>query len=137
MVCSNQQGKYGIRANYNNSGRAEYQATTPDGEQQLTKNYSYPGYDNNQLLQLIRFLPLKEGYEQEINIVNIANTREVPAKLVVAGVEDVTVSGQTVQAYHVELRFIGGVQHAWYQTDGDRPLLRYDNGQTIFELKEP
>lgn len=136
LVFSNPQGSYDIKASYTDS-KVEYQAITPDGEQQLTKEYTYPVYDNNQLLQLIRFLPLKEGYEQELNIVNIANAREIPAKIVVTGVEDVTVMGQTTEAFHVELRFIGGVQHAWYQTDGDRPLLRYDNGQTIFELKEP
>jgi hypothetical protein len=49
--------------------------------------------------------------------------------------EQVTVPAGTYQAWKLEIDSGGETQTAWYAADATHLLLRYDNGQQLFELK--
>ena len=48
--------------------------------------------------------------------------------------ETVEVPAGTFQAWRLEIRSSGGKQKAWYADTETRPLVRYDNGDLVFEL---
>ena len=49
--------------------------------------------------------------------------------------EEVEVPAGTFQAWRLEIRSGGRTQKAWYADDGPRTLVRYDNGDLVFELE--
>ena len=42
----------------------------------------------------------------------------------------------TFDAWHLEIESGGETQDAWYTTDDAHTLLKYDNGESTFELTE-
>ena len=55
--------------------------------------------------------------------------------LKVKAIEEVTVPAGTFQAWRLEIRSGGRTQKAWYADDARRTLVRYDNGDLVFELE--
>jgi hypothetical protein len=49
--------------------------------------------------------------------------------------EDVQVPAGNFQAWRLEIRSGGRTQKAWYADDARRTLVRYDNGELVFELE--
>jgi hypothetical protein len=55
--------------------------------------------------------------------------------LKVKAIEEVTVPAGTFRAWRLEIRSGGRTQKAWYADDARRTLVRYDNGDLVFELE--
>jgi hypothetical protein len=52
----------------------------------------------------------------------------------VTGRETVEVPAGTFETWRLEIRSPDGTQRAWYADTERRPLVRYDNGNLVFEL---
>ena len=59
----------------------------------------------------------------------------LPVVLKVKKTEEITVAAGTFEAWRLEIRSGGRTQKAWYANDEQRTLVRYDNGDLVFELE--
>lgn len=99
-----------------------------------TKTTGYSGlcYDNEEVIQLIRRLPLAEGYTTSLPIfVSYGNT-VISLKLTVAGKESVTVPAGTFECFKIKLSMVN--QTFWYSADAHRYMVKMDAGAVIGEL---
>lgn len=94
-------------------------------------------YDSWSDLFLWRTLAFAEGYETTYSdalTCVLAKPQLLSVVLRVKEMETVSVPAGTFQAWRLEIRSGGRTQKAWYADDGARTLVRYDNGDLVFEL---
>jgi hypothetical protein len=110
------------------------------GEDERTDTLSVPTphYDSWSDLFLWRTVEFFEG--QELKYVDVlscslAKPDILSVVLKVKEKEDVEVPAGTFQAWRLEIRSGGRTQKAWYADDEGRTLVRYDNGDLVFELE--
>ena len=110
------------------------------GEDERTDTLSVPvpHYDSWSDLFLWRTIEFFEG--QELKYVDVlscslAKPDVLSVVLKVKEKEDVVVPAGTFQAWRLEIRSGGRTQKAWYADDERRTLVRYDNGDLVFELE--
>jgi len=110
------------------------------GEDERTDSLSVPvpHYDSWSDLFLWRTIEFFEG--QELRYVDVlscslAKPDILSVVLKVKEKEDVEVPAGTFQAWRLEIRSGGRTQKAWYADDEARTLVRYDNGDLVFELE--
>lgn len=90
-------------------------------------------------LFLWRTLAFAEGYEVKYSdalTCSLAKPEVLSVVLKVKGTETVPVPAGTFETWRLEIRSGGRTQKAWYSTDAARTLVRYDNGELVFELEE-
>jgi len=95
-------------------------------------------YDTWTDLFLWRTLPFREGFEIKYAGVlscSLAKPDLLSEVLKVKGLESVTVPAGTFEAWRLEIRSGGRTQKAWFANDAARTLVRYDNGDLVFELE--
>ena len=130
-------------------GRRQCEAVYEDGgvtieqrteEDERTDTLSVPEqhYDSWSDLFLWRTLDFFEG--QELKYVDVlscslAKPDLLPVVIKVKETEEVTVPAGTFQAWRLEIRSGGHTQKAWYANDERRTLVRYDNGDLVFDLE--
>jgi hypothetical protein len=100
-----------------------------------------PIYDNEQVLHLIRRLPLKEDYAASLPIFPVQGGVVMEARIRVAGTEKVTWAGGEMDCHRVVLELhTGGVRvlrnELWVSTGPKRMLVRYDAGTAVMGLLE-
>jgi hypothetical protein len=110
------------------------------GEDERTDTLSVPTphYDSWSDLFLWRTVEFFEG--QELKYVDVlscslAKPDILSIVLKVNEKEEVEVPAGTFQAWRLEIRSGGRTQKAWYADDERRTLVRYDNGDLVFELE--
>lgn len=110
------------------------------GEDERTDTLSVPTphYDSWSDLFLWRTVEFFEG--QELKYVDVlscslAKPDILSIVLKVKEKEEVEVPAGTFQAWRLEIRSGGRTQKAWYTDDERRTLVRYDNGDLVFELE--
>jgi len=110
------------------------------GEDERTDTLSVPvpHYDSWSDLFLWRTIEFFEG--QELKYVDVlscslAKPDVLSVVLKVKEKEEVEVPAGTFQAWRLEIRSGGRTQKAWYTDDERRTLVRYDNGDLVFELE--
>ncbi len=89
-------------------------------------------------LFLWRTLDFRDGFDVTYNGVltcSLVKPDVISVVLVVKGLETVEVPAGTYRAWRLEIRSGGETTHVWYADDGRRTLVRYDNGQHVFELE--
>jgi len=89
-------------------------------------------------LFLWRTIDFSEGFEIEYTDVlscSLAKPDLLGVRLRVREIETVTVPAGTFQAWRLDIRSGGRNQRAWYTDDETRTLVRYDNGDLVFELE--
>jgi hypothetical protein len=97
-----------------------------------TVEFSGRMYDNEEVIQLMRRLPLAAGYKTELRAVPaLAGGTPVGIKLDVSGPEKVEVPAGTYDCYRVELSI---KQTFWYSTDPHRYLVKFEAGGALAEL---
>jgi len=126
--------------------QAEYAGNTAiveqrAGDEQRRDELTVPtrSYDSWADLFLWRTLPFAEGYEatyQDVLTCTLARPQILKVALAVKGVETVTVPAGAFQTWRLEIRSGSRTQRAWYTADEARTLVRYDNGDLVFELEE-
>jgi hypothetical protein len=92
-------------------------------------------YDNEQAVQLMRRLPLAEGYSTTLNLfVGLGGGSQLPVDLNVAARESVTVPAGTFDSYKVVLKVGPTQQTLWFSADEHRYPVRLESGGAIIEL---
>ncbi len=124
--------------------QATYQGRTVTVEQkskegQRTDRLNVPvrSYDTWTDLFLWRTLAFEDGFEVRYSDVlscSLAKPDVLSVVLKVKGREIVEVPAGRFDAWRLEIRSGGGTQKAWYEVDPPHRLVRYDNGQLVFEL---
>lgn len=95
-------------------------------------------YDTWSDLFVWRTLLFSQGLEvkyADVLSCSLAKPDLLSVVLKVTKTETVTVRAGTFQAWQLEIRSGGKTQHAWYADDAARTLVRYDNGDLVFELE--
>ncbi len=98
------------------------------------KNIDLAGavYDNEQVLQLMRRLPLAPGYSRNLSVfVGLSGGTILPIKLEVTGPEKVKVPAGTFDCFKVELNI---KQTFWYSADAHHYLVRFEASGVTAEL---
>jgi len=114
------------------------QQRTEEDERTDTLNVPAPRYDSWSDLFLWRTIDFFE--DQELKYIDVlscslAKPDILSVVLKVKEKEEVEVPAGTFQAWRLEFRSGGRTQKAWYADDARRTLVRYDNGDLVFELE--
>ena len=131
------EGKRDCTATYEgNSVTVEQQAK----DENRRDNLSVPAqhYDSWSDLFLWRTLKFFENEELKyVDVLTCSLTKPdlLPVVLQVKSVEEVSVPAGRFQAWRLEIRSGGRTQKAWYADDAAHTLVRYDNGDLVFELE--
>ena len=131
------EGKRDCTATYEeNSVTVEQQAK----DESRRDNLSVPAqhYDSWSDLFLWRTLKFFENEELKyVDVLTCSLTKPdlLPVVLQVKSVEEVSVPAGKFQAWRLEIRSGGRTQKAWYADDAAHTLVRYDNGDLVFELE--
>jgi hypothetical protein len=117
-------------------GRVDIHTVGEDGEHDDSLDVPIVAYDSWSDLFLWRTIEFSQGYETEYaDILScvLARAQRIGAELRVAGSETIKVPAGTFETWHVEID-AGREQDAWFTTDESHVLVRYDNGEQVFEL---
>lgn len=109
-------------------------------EEERTDDLAIPPqhYDSWSDLFLWRTLAFFEDNELkyvDVLSCSLAKPDLISVVLKIKEIEEVTVPAGTFQAWRLEIRSGGRTQKAWYADDEARTLVRYDNGELVFELE--
>jgi hypothetical protein len=104
-----------------------------DGSKPTTVPVEYPAYDNEQVVQLMRRLPLEVGYKTTIPIVStLGGGTGIPISLEVKGRETVEVPAGKWECFEVLLMPVS--QTFWIATDAKRYVTKFQGGGVNAEL---
>jgi hypothetical protein len=131
-------GEVTCEAGYDGSS-VTVQWVSPDDERENDLAIPEPSYDTWGDLFLWRTIAFGEDYDRNyVDVASCNNPRKEPElvgiRLTVEGVEEVEVPQGTYEAWHLRIRSEGHTQDAWFSTEDDRLLVKYDNGDQVFEL---
>jgi len=140
---------YGQTTNWTGNFAAEYsknnvKLTTDTQDNKNTRDIpvNQVVYDNEQVLYLIRRMPLAEGYEGSFPIFTVQGSAIVECRIKVLAVEDVNVEAGTFKCYKTDLSVysqeVKSLQHTlWFSADEHKYLVKYDVGGTAtMEMKQ-
>ena len=95
----------------------------------------YESWSDIFLWRTIEFFVGNEVKYVDVLSCSLAKPDLLSVVLNVKEIEEVTVPAGTFQAWRLEIRSGGRTQKAWYADDARRTLVRYDNGDLVFELE--
>ena len=95
----------------------------------------YESWSDLFLWRTIEFFEGNEVKYVDVLSCSLAKPDLLSIVLKVKKIEEVTVPAGTFQAWKLEIRSGGRTQQAWYADDARRTLVRYDNGDLVFELE--
>ena len=140
-VITGEQGELHLAVRYF-GGIVEVERTVREDskEKSRTDSLNVPAhaYDTGSSLFLWRAIAFDEDYQATyVNMATaiVGKAQRNHVTLRVAGRETVEVPAGTFQAWRLEIRSAGVKQTAWYATSAGRPLVKYDNGETVFLLE--
>jgi hypothetical protein len=110
---------------------------TEDDERRDEVSAPIRSYDSWTDIFLWRTIDFHEGYKAaytDVLSATLAEPQVISQMLEVTGRETVEVPAGTFQAWRLEIRTSTGKQKAWFADDEARTLIRYDNGDIVFEL---
>ena len=136
-VIDGPEGERACRADYDGSMVTVEQEAKDDAR---TDRFAVPArsYDSWSDLFLWRALAFSEDYQAKYSDIlscTLTKPQVVSVVLKVKGIEAVSVPAGTFDAWRLEIRSGGRTQKAWYADDSARTLVRYDNGDLVFELE--
>jgi hypothetical protein len=136
-VISGPKGDRRCEAKYEGSSVKVEQSSS---EGQRTDQLDLPGraYDTWGDLFLWRTLDFSEGLHATYSAVltcTLVKPEVIRVSLDVKKLEAVEAPAGKFQAWRLEIRSGGETTKAWYADDAARTLVRYDNGQQVFELE--
>ena len=115
------------------------EAETPNGHQGPAEvKLPEDAFANDEVLfLLLRALPFAEGYTTHFTDVILWPNVQMPRlTITVIGKETIEVPAGSFEAWKVEVSVAGSKQQFWYAIEKPNLLVKYDNGSTIFLLKE-
>jgi hypothetical protein len=91
-----------------------------------------PVYDNEEVVQMMRRMPLAPGYKTTVKVLpTLTGGHLLAVETTVTGREKVTVPAGTFDCFKVDLSI---KQTFWYTTDAHRYLVKFEGGGAIGEL---
>ena len=125
--------------------RAEYSPTavkwsvqTANKKESKTVELGRVFYDNEQAIQLIRRLPLKQGYKARFPIFPVQSGISSTCRIVVSRKEKITVPAGEFECYRIDLNaeFGGGNVHQqlWFSADRHKYPVKIDVQGAVIEL---
>jgi len=129
-------GHYDISLDYA-PRRVTYAAQTPKGPEGGAQPLPGATYDNDQLVMLLRALPLAPGYTSKLLCLQPRTVALYRLTLKVEGQEGVTVAGESITCWRVSLSVNGRAQTAWYAVSPDHRMIRLQGPTGVFELQQP
>ena len=98
-------------------------------------------FDNEQIMVMLRRLPLNDAYTKEFNIFSPVNAKVIKCKVEVVGSDTVNVPTGSYDCYNVELScFSEGsmlLKHnIWVSKDKFRHIVKYDSGASVMLLSD-
>jgi len=111
------------------------------GKSARTIDLDQPVYDNEQVIYLLRRLPLAQGYRASFMIFPVMGGSLAECRIEIVGTEKVTVPAGTYDCYRMNLSVWAGTTKAlehqlWFSQDAGRHLVKYDSGSALMELAE-
>ncbi len=127
-----------FKAKYN-SGSVEYSGTFADSAQTRTIPIDSVVYDNEQVIHVIRSMPLAVGYSRSFNIFPVQSGMVTNCKINVTGIEMADWSGGEIECFAITLSVYMGkrrlLEHQlWISVDQHRWLVKYDSGTAVMKL---
>ena len=104
----------------------------PDGE---VKKIDLGGvvYDNEEVIQLIRRLPLAPDYKTQLKVLTgLGGGNIIPLEVAVVGQEKVEVPAGTFDCYKIDLKLVR--QQFWFSADSHHYLVKFEAGGAIAVL---
>jgi hypothetical protein len=124
-----------LRAHFTDSERQIKMNRPGEEPEPYTQKLADVTYDNEQVLYLVRRLPLASGYKTSFLLTGRPGATAV-ASLEVVGIESVTVPAGTFECFKVEIGVPPAVETQWFSTDANRYVVKVGNPQIIVELTE-
>jgi len=140
-VISGDKGELNVNVRYLGDSVEVQRVATENGKREgRIDRLSVPdhAYDTASSLFLWRTIRLQE--EHQVTYFNLATAivgkpQRNRLTIRVVGREKVQVPAGTFQTWRLEIRSSGVRQTAWYGTSDTHPLVKYDNGETLFLLE--
>lgn len=132
-------GNLDCTADYN-SGQVKMHRIGEDGERDDTLTIPNIAYDSWGDLFVWRTIAFGDGYEKDYTDVlacTLARPDKIGVSLKIDERKDITVPAGTFDTWHLKIGSGGEKQDAWYTTDDAHILVKYDNGESTFELTTP
>jgi hypothetical protein len=111
--------------------RVEREGSSPEEGSILLRPHAY---DNESSLWLWRAIAFAEGYDEAYVSANAFDRTQQNVSLRVPQRERVEVPAGEFEAWRILLRSGRAVRTAWISVDAPHHVLRWDNGEVIFEL---
>ncbi len=93
-------------------------------------------YDNEEVVQLIRRLPLTTNYTTTLHVfTGLGGGNTIPVKTSVTGIDKIEVPAGTFECFRVVLE-LGVTQTFWYSTDEHHYLVKFDANAVTAELTD-
>jgi hypothetical protein len=96
---------------------------------------SYDSWSDLFLWRTISFSPAFQITYSDILSCTLGRTQNLQVTLKVEEEQTVEVPAGSFDTWRLEIRSGGRTQQAWFATDEERTLVRYDNGDLLFELE--
>ena len=101
--------------------------TSTGTDEPVTTNFDNVYYDNEEVLQLIRRLPLGPDYKTTINVFStLGGSTRIPIEAIVTGQETIEVPAGKFDCHKVLISPLN--QTFWFSTNEHRYLVRFDAG---------
>jgi hypothetical protein len=131
------EGKRECKATYSGN---EVTVVQQAKDENRTDRLAVPGQHYDSWSDLFLWRTLKFFEDEELRYVDVLTCSLTKPDLLavvlkVKSREEVTVPAGTFQAWRLEIRSGGRTQKAWYADDAAHTLVRYDNGDLVFELE--
>ena len=132
------EGEVNCRAEYGEAG-VNVRWVSPGDERENDLAVPRPAYDSWGDLFLWRTVRFGQGYDQNyVDVATCTNPRARPelvgVRLTATGIETVEAPYGTFETWRLRVRSEGHTQDVWYSSDEERLLVKYDNGEQVFEL---
>lgn len=136
LVINGEKGPRNCKADY---AETKVHVEQSSSEGQRTDDLEVPtkSYDTWSDLFLWRTVAYTTGYEAsypDVLSCSLGKPERLTVTLKVIGKQSVTVPAGTFETWRLEIDSGGQTQDAWYATTPDQQMIRYDNGDLLFEL---
>lgn len=120
------------------SDKVKVRLDSPQGTKETDIGFPKDGYDNDEIVLLLRALDLKEGSRYTFKDVSPTSTNSYPVEIQVMKPEKVKTSNGEYLCNKLKMKVAGKEVEMWYQKDKPNLMVKYSDLQagTVMLLKE-
>ena len=121
---------------YEEGGKLNIDAASPEGVQHIVMDVPEDAYDDNELLFLLRTLPFEVGYSTAFTNIIVASAKKWAVRISVVSKEEIQVPAGNFDTYKIKLTMAGETKHLWYGRSKPHHLIKLNDGVNLLLLKE-